>query len=201
MNPIWLIINNIILAGSYWRFALPVNRVGHQFTVDGGSTYHTAELYCGDQNDIKKRCGDAGLAPREKRTMFCANGKILGSALGLLWVWLFKHLIIIQINGSVEPIIHHNALATRVKVMARRVRISTTKINLRNQTNKRKSKIIPTEMDNQLVHMVLVEPKVERLQPNIRKINIKYKQLRIKNIPTHFFVRFIVLRSFQLNTS
>merc|ERR1711990_772749 len=113
-----------------------------------------------------------------------------------------------MINGSVEPIIHHNALATRVKVMARRVRISTTKINLRNQTkerarsslrrwtiswciwswwnqrwkgsNQRKSKIIPTEMDNQLVHMVLVEPKVERLQPNIRKINIKKKKKNFK---------------------
>merc|ERR1719322_1176112 len=76
-----------------------------------------------------------------------------------------------MINGSAEPIIHHNALVTRVKVMARRVRISTTKIRKINQTNKRRSMIIPTEMDNQLVHMVLVETKVEKLQPNIRKIN------------------------------
>ena len=84
------------------------------------------------------------------------------------------------------PIIHHNALATRVKVMARRVRISTTKIKGINQTNKRRSMIIPTEMDNQLVHMVPVETKVEKLQPNIRKINTKHKQLRIKIIPKHF---------------
>ena len=75
----------MILAGSYWRFALPVNRVGHTFTVDSptGSTYHTAELYCGDENDIRKRCGDAGIAPREKRLMFCANGKILGLVRGV----------------------------------------------------------------------------------------------------------------------
>jgi len=66
--------------GSYWRFALPVNRVGHSFTVEGGSTYHTAELYCGDQNDIMKRCGAAGLAPREKRIMFCANDKWISGA-------------------------------------------------------------------------------------------------------------------------
>ena len=54
--------------------------MGHTFTVEGGSTYHTAELYCGSDNDIQKRCGNAGLAPREKRHMFCANGKTEESA-------------------------------------------------------------------------------------------------------------------------
>lgn len=66
--------------GSYWRFELPTNAVGHSFNVDSNATYHTAELYCGDPNDIKKRCGDAGLAPREKRTMFCANDKWISGA-------------------------------------------------------------------------------------------------------------------------
>jgi len=66
--------------GSYWKFVKPENRVGHTFTVPGDSTYHTAELYCGDANEIQKRCGDAGLAPREKRTMFCANDKWISGA-------------------------------------------------------------------------------------------------------------------------
>ena len=59
-------------------------------------------MYCGDQNDIKKRCGDAGLAPREKRTMFCANGKILGSGLGLA-IQTLNHNSDKWISGADNP--------------------------------------------------------------------------------------------------
>ena len=95
---------------------------------------------------------------------------------------LVKHLII-QINGSVEQIIHHNVLVHLVKVTARRASTNITKIKVENQTNSKKKKTIQIKTVNQLVHMVQGDKRVEKVQTNTRKINIKNNQFSIKNYP------------------
>jgi len=67
--------------GAYWKFILPVDHSGVPFKPQGTSAfYHTAELHCGDSDEIMKRCGPAGLSLREKRHMFCANDKWISGA-------------------------------------------------------------------------------------------------------------------------
>ena len=82
-----------------------------------------------------------------------------------------------------EQIIHHNVLVHLVKVTARRVSTNITKIKVENQTNNKKNKTIQIKTVNQLVHMVQGDKRVEKVQTNTRKINIKNNQFSIKNYP------------------
>ena len=116
-----------------------------------------------------------------------------GSGLGQVWIRygpgtslikdhkLVKYTIF-QINGSVEQIIHHNVLVHLVKVTARRASTNITKIKVENQTNSKKKKTIQIKTVNQLVHMVQGDKRVEKVQTNTRKINIKNNQFSIKKL-------------------
>lgn len=70
------------ISGARWEFDLPTNAAGKPFEMPDadGAIFHTAHLNCGDANLIMKRCGPAGLSPREKKHYFCANDKWISGA-------------------------------------------------------------------------------------------------------------------------